>query len=356
MRAFVVDDTGHVWQTNDTGSSWTDITGNLIGIGAQDFHTLAFVPTSPNDLLVLGTQTGVYVSASNGFASWDHLGTGLPNTLVFDLGYDTGDDLLVAGTLGRGAWTLTGVSGVTVTTSTATTSSTTTTLPDDTGFVPPDAATGKCEDGVAKALSKYVKTGIKCHLKSADSGVKGVPLDDELCESDPSTGKGAEERFDAAITKLSGKGCGGCAIGNAFALRAAAEMFLGDNNGQIYCAGSTAFEGGDDTGFVPPDTATGKCEDRVAKALSKYMTKVIKCHIKTADLGVKALPHDDELCESNPSTGKGAKEKFDAAVAKLSGVGCGGCAIANAPALRAAADAFLDGNNGQVYCAGSEPF
>ncbi len=199
-------------------------------------------------------------------------------------------------------------------------------------------------------------TRVKCHTKSADSGVKAVPLDDELCESDPSRGKGDKERIDGAITKLSGGGCGGCAIANASGLRAAAETFLENNNGQIYCAGSTGFQGGDDTGFVPSDAATGKCEDGVAKALTKYMTGVIKCHIKSADLGVKALPHDDEPCESNPSTGKGAKEKFDTAIGKLSAGGCGGCAIANAPGLRAAAETFLENNNGQAYCAGTMQF
>src|SRR4029077_3039590 len=99
----------------------------------------------------------------------------------------------VAATLGGGAGTLT------VTTVTTTTATTTTTLPDDAGFIPPDAATGKCEDAVARALAKYVKAVVKCHIKSADSGVRGAPLDDELCESNPSTGKGAKEKFDAAI-------------------------------------------------------------------------------------------------------------------------------------------------------------
>ena len=90
--------------------------------------------------------------------------------------------------------------------------------------------------------------------------------------------------------------------------------------------------------------------------LSKYVANVIKCHIKSADSGVKGVPLDDELCESNPSTGKGAKEKYDAAIGKLVIRGCGGCAISNAPGLRAAAESFLDTNNGQAYCAGSVPF
>jgi hypothetical protein len=34
------------------------------------------------------------------------LGAGLPNVFVWDLDYNATDDVLVAGTLGRGAWTL----------------------------------------------------------------------------------------------------------------------------------------------------------------------------------------------------------------------------------------------------------
>ena len=40
-------------------------------------------------------------------ATWTRLGENLPHVQVFDLHYDYTDNVLVAGTLGRGAWTLT---------------------------------------------------------------------------------------------------------------------------------------------------------------------------------------------------------------------------------------------------------
>jgi len=86
------------------------------------------------------------------------------------------------------------------------------------------------------------------------------------------------------------------------------------------------------------------------------MATVIKCHIKSADAGVKGLRHLDEPCESDPTTGKGAKETFDAAITKLSTGSCSGCATTNAPGLRASAEVFLETNNGQIYCAGYSPF
>src|SRR6266540_884559 len=104
--AYVID-SNQVFRTTDAGATWTDITGNLAELGAGDFNTNAFVAGAPKDLLVVGTNAGVFVSFSNsGFTSWNKLGTGLPNAPVWDLDYDVADDVLLAGTLGRGAWTI----------------------------------------------------------------------------------------------------------------------------------------------------------------------------------------------------------------------------------------------------------
>jgi uncharacterized repeat protein (TIGR01451 family) len=104
--AYAVDN-NQVFRTTDAGASWTDITGNLAEFGVGDFNTTEFVAGSPKDLLLVGSNAGVFVSYStSGFARWDKLGTGLPNAPVMDLAYDVADDLLLAGTLGRGAWTI----------------------------------------------------------------------------------------------------------------------------------------------------------------------------------------------------------------------------------------------------------
>jgi len=106
-RSAYVIDSNQVFRTTDAGASWTDITGNLVELGAGDFRTTEFIAGDPKDLLVVGTNAGVFVSFSNsGFTSWNKLGTGLPNAPVWDLDYDVADDVLLAGTLGRGAWTI----------------------------------------------------------------------------------------------------------------------------------------------------------------------------------------------------------------------------------------------------------
>ncbi len=59
------------------------------------------------DLLVIGTGIGVFYSTSDsGFTNWSEMAPDLPTVDVFDMEYDAVDDVLVAGTLGRGAWIL----------------------------------------------------------------------------------------------------------------------------------------------------------------------------------------------------------------------------------------------------------
>jgi uncharacterized repeat protein (TIGR01451 family) len=107
-------DSNQVFRTTDAGASWTDITGNLAEFGAGVFNTTEFIAGAPKDLLLVGTNAGVFVSFStSGFTSWIKLGTGLSNAPVWDLHYDVSDDVLLAGTLGRGAWTITNLRDLT---------------------------------------------------------------------------------------------------------------------------------------------------------------------------------------------------------------------------------------------------
>src|SRR5206468_3007537 len=80
--------------------------------------------------------------------------------------------------------------------------------------------------------------------------------------------------------------------------------------------------GGDDTGCVPDTKNHLKCGDSIGKAVGKAIRAVIKCHQKQADaafatLNGKVTTFDEELCEEGPNGGKSAKEKFEAAIAKI---------------------------------------
>jgi hypothetical protein len=106
LTASVID-VSTVYLTLNAGSSWINITGNLPSLNPGQLRSVAFVSNASGEALVVGGNNGVFVAlASSGFTVWDRLGTGFPNALVYQLDYNSVDDILVAGTLGRGAWAL----------------------------------------------------------------------------------------------------------------------------------------------------------------------------------------------------------------------------------------------------------
>jgi uncharacterized repeat protein (TIGR01451 family) len=89
-------DSNQVFRTLDTGVNWTDITGSLSATNIRSVETAS-------GMVFVGTEAGVFIYDTV-LGTWNQLGSGLPNTAVWDLDYDDTDKILVAGTLGRGAW------------------------------------------------------------------------------------------------------------------------------------------------------------------------------------------------------------------------------------------------------------
>jgi photosystem II stability/assembly factor-like uncharacterized protein len=104
MTAFVIDN-NQVFQTTNAGASWSDITGNLMSIAGAALQTIEFV-SGPVGAIVVGANLGVFAMSLADPGSWTEVGANLPHALVFDLEYNPLDDILAAGTLGRGAWSL----------------------------------------------------------------------------------------------------------------------------------------------------------------------------------------------------------------------------------------------------------
>ncbi len=111
-NVFVVDAKNHVWASSNAGSTWADITGNLATLGTT-LQTVTMYSTTDDTTRVLlvgglsltGSQGGVFrLTQSTPGASWVGLGSGLPNAIVSGLVYNATDDVLVACTIGRGAW------------------------------------------------------------------------------------------------------------------------------------------------------------------------------------------------------------------------------------------------------------
>ena len=106
---YVIDDS-QVFQSVDGGVNWTNITGDITADGAGTFRAIAYIAGPLGEGLAVGTDKGVLVSPVDLLGTWFRLGTNLPNAPVWDLDYDSTDDVLVAGTLGRSVWILDDVS------------------------------------------------------------------------------------------------------------------------------------------------------------------------------------------------------------------------------------------------------
>ncbi len=197
---------------------------------------------------------------------------------------------------------------------------------DDTGFIPPDSATLKTEAKVGKNLAKFQKCVLKCHAGRA-AGKFPDDMTEDGCESI------CEQKYDLKAPSPLPP----CL--NTVALRNLWESLLDSFNSSIYCAGTTPF-GGDDTGFIPPDPVTLKCEEKVGVNVAKLLKCQSKCHLNRAK-GKFASDTDEEPCEM------GCKTKYDAANTALAG--CPLCL--NASTLGDNMLSQGDNNNGQVYCA-----
>jgi hypothetical protein len=111
QNVYVVDDHSQVWASIDEAQTWTNITANLVPTLTSDVRCIEiFSPDTmtQHSVLIVGGLGGVWQMQSPGSgSSWIPLSSGLPHALFNDLHYNGMKDVLVAGSLGRGAWTLT---------------------------------------------------------------------------------------------------------------------------------------------------------------------------------------------------------------------------------------------------------
>jgi photosystem II stability/assembly factor-like uncharacterized protein len=92
-----------VYKTTDGGATWSFMTGSTSTtmLPKCPIGAIAIWDKNP-DVVFAGTDVGVYVSTDAG-ANWMPFGDGLPNVVIDDLKI-TSDDILFAGTHGRGMW------------------------------------------------------------------------------------------------------------------------------------------------------------------------------------------------------------------------------------------------------------
>lgn len=106
-RTAYVIDPGRVFRTTDSGGTWANITGNLQTLSPGALRSIAYSTSTSAGAIVVSGNMGVFEAPGAAFSTWRPLGEGLPRVPVYHLEYDPTDRILLAGTLGRGAWTLT---------------------------------------------------------------------------------------------------------------------------------------------------------------------------------------------------------------------------------------------------------
>jgi hypothetical protein len=88
---------GHVFESTDGGTTWTDVSGNL-----PDAPVNSAVLWNHN--LVVGTDVGVFQTVASRAGDWRQVGQGLPNASTNQLTVTPDGTAIVAATHGRGMW------------------------------------------------------------------------------------------------------------------------------------------------------------------------------------------------------------------------------------------------------------
>jgi len=211
---------------------------------------------------------------------------------------------------------------------------------DDTGFVPPDKDTAKCEDSVSKQVSTLSNDLLKCNIKDSDDQFKNGgtgSFDGVACQV------AARGKYDTKTGALTCTGPATCV--DRPGLRDLTTTLINLNGGVVFCDNSSGTaQDAPNTGFVPPNKDVQKCENGVAKSAAKLIGAIVKCHVKAADQALKGKPYNEEACEQI------AMGQYDLKTFTIPG--CPAClGTAGQGALRDLVETLLDSNNNGSYCA-----
>ena len=94
--------TDKVYKTTNGGSSWFSIHSNLPDSPVNDIFIYTYDALNPNTYFA-ATDVGIFLTQNDG-ASWTEIDDGLPNTVIMHLDYSPSNQMLRAGTHGRGVF------------------------------------------------------------------------------------------------------------------------------------------------------------------------------------------------------------------------------------------------------------
>ena len=94
--------TNKVYKSTNGGSSWVSVSGNLPDTPVNDLLIFTNNPASTNTYFV-ATDIGIFLTENDG-TNWFEVSEGMPNTVVMHLDYSPSNQMLRAGTHGRGVF------------------------------------------------------------------------------------------------------------------------------------------------------------------------------------------------------------------------------------------------------------
>jgi hypothetical protein len=96
-----------LWYTNNGGSTWANVEGNLTGANAPSIRWAEIFYISSTMQIILGTSTGIYYTAAlNGTSTvWTQEAvSSIGNVVCVHMDFRPADNMLVVGTHGRGSF------------------------------------------------------------------------------------------------------------------------------------------------------------------------------------------------------------------------------------------------------------
>ena len=111
-QIYALDAQGRVWFSGDGAQAnlgawgWSQLTANLLALpGAKNLQRIAVEQLGASRVLLVGGEGGLFRRVADG--NWVEYGSGIPNAMVTTVDrIDGADDVVLVGTLGRGAWVL----------------------------------------------------------------------------------------------------------------------------------------------------------------------------------------------------------------------------------------------------------
>jgi len=94
--------TSKVYKSTNGGSSWLSVSGNLPDTPVNDLLIFTNNPASTNTYFA-ATDIGIFLTENDG-TNWFEVSEGMPNTVVMHLDYSSSNQMLRAGTHGRGVY------------------------------------------------------------------------------------------------------------------------------------------------------------------------------------------------------------------------------------------------------------